>query len=96
MKCVDEFNAIIILLALKWYSGGCTFFCQLNVKQSSLDAHAENIFCFSVTLMGEDGDILLDFSKNIISDQTLALLFKLVSAHVLLYQMLATYMCVYF
>lgn len=37
------------------------------------------IICFSVTLSGEDGDLLFDYSKNIITDQTLALLFKLVS-----------------
>lgn len=35
---------------------------------------------FSISLTGEDGDILLDYSKNIISKQTLALLFNLARA----------------
>lgn len=32
----------------------------------------------SITLKGEDGDILLDYSKNIITENTMKLLFDLV------------------
>lgn len=36
----------------------------------------------SVSLKGQDGDILLDYSKNIVSEKTMQLLFKLVSPSV--------------
>lgn len=39
-------------------------------------------YCCSIALKGDDGNLLFDFSKNIISDQTLTLLFKLVSAFI--------------
>ena len=38
--------------------------------------------CFtldSMKLTGDDGDVLFDFSKNIVSDKTMNLLFSLVS-----------------
>ena len=34
----------------------------------------------SATLSGQDGEILLDYSKNIVSEKTMQLLFKLVSS----------------
>ena len=37
----------------------------------------------SITLKGEDGDILLDYSKNIITENTMKLLFDLVRATVI-------------
>ena len=37
-----------------------------------------SVFC-SLTLSGQDGDILLDYSKNIVSEKTMELLFQLVS-----------------
>jgi glucose-6-phosphate isomerase len=33
---------------------------------------------FSLSLTGQDGGILLDYSKNIVSEKTMQLLFKLV------------------
>ena len=34
--------------------------------------------CYSIKLNGEDGEILLDYSKNVITERTMKLLFDLV------------------
>lgn len=37
------------------------------------------MYSLSISLTGEDGGILLDYSKNVITEKTMQLLFKLVS-----------------
>lgn len=44
-----------------------------------LHAYIHTYTCvYSIKLNGEDGDVLLDYSKNIITERTMKLLFDLV------------------
>lgn len=55
-------------------SGTDTLYCNFNVVflQCCFTLH-------SMKLTGNDGDVLFDFSKNIVSEKTMQLLFGLVS-----------------
>lgn len=65
-------------------SSSCTTSMQAFIQAFfQIRVHFEcalNIHVFlSTSLTGQDGDILLDYSKNIITEKTMQLLFKLVS-----------------
>ena len=62
------------------------FFIFLNLLHMKISLPPNFVLCpcllfFSKTLATDDGDILLDYSKNIINEDIMAILFAMVTVH---------------
>ena len=73
------FTCAIQSTSIETCSSVLSKYCLLWVNCIGVNCCTPSPLC-SATLSGQDGEILLDYSKNIVSEKTMQLLFKLVSS----------------